>query len=165
MSRRVDLLQRPDRNLRVYLGHLDVLVAEHLLNIPDVRAALVHQRGHRVAEEMAGAGLAQLGGVHPIFHRPRQMVAAERLTLHREEHGHVVRLDGKLGTALPDILLRPRYRPLSDGDVAVFLALALTHEDEATVERQVVELQLGSSPDGGCRSSTAPPGSPGRAAR
>jgi len=137
----VDLLQRPDRNLRVYLGRLDVLMAEHLLDIPDVRAALVHERGHGVAEEMAGAGLAQLRRIHPFLDGIAQMVAAERLTLRREEHAHVVRLDGKLGTALPDILLKPSYRPFPDGDVAVFLALALPHEDEATVEREAVELQ------------------------
>ena len=44
-------------------------MAEHLLDEADVRAALVHQRGHRVAEEMAGAGLAQLRRVDPLLDR------------------------------------------------------------------------------------------------
>ena len=35
------------------LSRLDVLVPEHLLDIADVGAALVHQRGHCVAEQMA----------------------------------------------------------------------------------------------------------------
>ena len=49
----VDLLQRTDSDLRIDLRRFDVLVAEHLLDEADVRAVLVHQRCHRVAEEMA----------------------------------------------------------------------------------------------------------------
>ncbi len=41
-------------------------VAEHLLDEADVCAAFVHQRGHRVTVEMAGAGLAQLRRVDPV---------------------------------------------------------------------------------------------------
>jgi hypothetical protein len=43
------------------------------------------------------------------------MIAAERLALRREEHGHIVRLDGELRTALADVLLTPCDGPLSDG--------------------------------------------------
>ena len=60
---------------------------------------LVHQRGHCVAEQMAGAGLSQLRRVDPFLDREAQMIAAERLALGREENGHVVRLDGELRTA------------------------------------------------------------------
>jgi len=49
----VDLLQGADCDLRVNLRRLDVLVAKHLLDVTDVGSILVHQRGHRVAEEMA----------------------------------------------------------------------------------------------------------------
>ena len=45
--------------------------------------------------------------VDPLFYSEAQMVAAERLALGREEHGHVVRLDGKLRTGLADVLLKP----------------------------------------------------------
>lgn len=136
----MDLLQRSDGDLGIDLGRLDVFVAEHLLDVPDVRPALVHQRGHRVAEEMAGAGLAQLRRVHPFLHRIAQMIAAERLTLRREEDGHIVRLDGKLGTGLPNVLLQPCDRPFPDRRIAVFLALAVD-QDQATVERQVIEFE------------------------
>ena len=49
----MDLLQRADGNLRVNLRTLQVLVAKHLLDKADVGPVLVHQRGHRVAEQMA----------------------------------------------------------------------------------------------------------------
>ncbi len=137
----MDLLQRSDRNLGIDLRRLDIFVAEHLLDITDVRPALVHQRCHRVSEEMTGAGLAQLRRVDPLLYREAQMIAAERLTLRCEEHGHVVRLDGKLRSALPDVLLKPCDRPLSDRRISVFLALAVD-EDQATIKREIVELEL-----------------------
>ena len=50
MGRRVDLLQGPERDLRVNLRGLDVLVSEDLLYEADVRPVLVHVRRHAVAQ-------------------------------------------------------------------------------------------------------------------
>ena len=61
------------------------------------------------------------------------MATAERLALGGQEHREVVRLDGQLRTALPDVLLEPRYRPLSDRHIAVLVALALANQDQAAV--------------------------------
>ncbi len=116
-------------------------MAEDGLDVPDVGPVLVHQRCHRVAQQMAGSGLACVRGGDAAFDDGGQMVAAERLTLRCEEHGHIVRLDGELGTRLLDVLAQPRHRPRSDGDVAIFAALALIDQQQAAVEREVVELQ------------------------
>ncbi len=59
----MDLLQGTDGDLGINLRGLDVLATEDRLDVADVRAVLVHQSGHRVAKEMARAGLAQLGCV------------------------------------------------------------------------------------------------------
>ena len=74
--------------------------------------------------------LPSLRRLDALLDREAQMIAAERLALGREEHGHVVRLDGKLRTALPDVLLQPCYGPLADGHIAVLLALALADQDQ-----------------------------------
>ena len=67
----MNLLQRSDGDLGIDLRGLQVLMSEHLLDEADVGSALVHQRRHRVAEQMAGAGLAQLGGVDPFLAHPK----------------------------------------------------------------------------------------------
>ena len=46
-----------------------------------------------------------------------------------------------LRTGLVDVLLNPCDGPLSDGHIAVFLALALANQQHAPVEREVVEFQ------------------------
>ena len=56
----VDLFQQADRDVRVDLRGGQVGVAEHLLDEADVGAAFQHQRRHRVAEQMARSGLADL---------------------------------------------------------------------------------------------------------
>jgi hypothetical protein len=108
MCGRVDLLQRADRHVRVNLRGLDVLVSEHLLDIADVRAAFEHVRRHRVPHQMTRAYLADIRGHEVKAHCPRQMVAAERFALGRQKHGHVVRLDGKLGPRFVNVLFYPR---------------------------------------------------------
>ena len=66
MRCRVDLLEHPYRDVRVNLRCVEPCMTEHLLYEADVRAALQHQRGHRVAEEMASAMLADSGRFHVI---------------------------------------------------------------------------------------------------
>jgi hypothetical protein len=56
-------------------------VAEDLLDEPDVGAVLVHVRRHRVAQQVTRPGLAEFRRDDALKHRPRQMIAAERLTL------------------------------------------------------------------------------------
>ena len=46
------------------------------------------------------------------------------------------------GPRLGDVLLQPRYRPLSDRHVPVLVALALANQDQATVQREVEEFQM-----------------------
>jgi RNA-directed DNA polymerase len=66
------------------------------------------------------------------------VIAAERLALRGEEHGHVVGLDGELGTSLAKILLKPRDGPLSDRRIAVLVAI---NEDKS----RMVDLKKGES--------------------
>src|SRR5665213_23186 len=54
------------------------------------------------------------------------MIAAERLALRREEHGHIVRLDGELRTALFDVFAQPCDGSRADGDITLLVALAVS---------------------------------------
>lgn len=142
--------------LRTDLRGLDVFVAEDLLDEADIGAALVHVCCHAVPQQVAGSGVANVRGDDLLPHRPRQMIAAERLTLRCEEDGGVLRLDGELRSAFMDVFFEPCDGTIPDRVVAVFFALALPHQDEAAVER-VVEPQLDPSLADEGRSSTAPP--------
>ena len=99
----MDLLQRSDGDMGIDLRRLQVHVSKYLLDKADVGSVLVHQRGHRVAEEMAGPGLSQLRRVDPRLDVRGHVVEAERLALCCEEHGHIVRLGGKLGAGFADV--------------------------------------------------------------
>ncbi len=52
------LLQLGHGDMGVNLGAFQTGVAEHSLDVADVRAVFKHQRGHAVAEDMAAAGQA-----------------------------------------------------------------------------------------------------------
>ena len=81
MRGRVHLLQSADSNVRVNLRGLDVLVPEDLLDVTDVGPVLVHVRGHAVAQQVTSSHLAGFCGHDVNAHRPRQVIAAERLTV------------------------------------------------------------------------------------
>lgn len=134
MCRCVDLLEHADRDLRIHLRRLQVLVAEDRLDEADVRAAFVHERRHRVAEEMTRSYFPEIRLDHMRAHGPRQMIAAERLALRRQEHLAVVRFDDDLRTRLADVFIKPGDGALVDGNEAVFLAFAEPDEDRAAFQ-------------------------------
>jgi len=121
----MNLLQGPDGDVGIDLGRLQLHMAEDFLDEADVGSVLVHQGRHRVAEETASAGLSQHRRVDPGLHIRGQMVAAERLPAGREEDGHIVRFQDELRTGFVDVFPEPSDGPLPDGNIAVFLALAL----------------------------------------
>ena len=96
-TKQIDLLQSLQRNLRVNLCGLDVLVAEDLLDVTDIGSVLVHVRRHAVPQEMARPHFAELRGLDMLPHHPRQMIAADRLAFGREKHREVVGIKRKLG--------------------------------------------------------------------
>ena len=142
MRRRMDLFQQTDRDLRVDLRGGEIGVSEHLLDETDVGAAFEHQRRHRVPEQMARSGLAELRSEDVRAHRIAQVVPAERLALRREEHRAVIGFRHQLGPGFFEVLLRPRERTIADRDHAVFLSLALADEDRAALGVEIVEFQV-----------------------
>ena len=70
----VDVLEFADRDLRVNLRGGQVGVAQHGLDEADVGPVLQHQGRHRVAEQVAGAGLADASTVDVVAHQLREPV-------------------------------------------------------------------------------------------
>ncbi len=60
MREGMNLFQLADAHLRVNLRGGQFRMSKHRLDESNVRAVLQHQRCHRVAEQVAGAGLAEL---------------------------------------------------------------------------------------------------------
>jgi len=60
-----------DSDVRVDLGRLQVFVAKHGLDVAHVGPAFQHQRGHGVAEKMAGATLAKRRPLDMLTHQAR----------------------------------------------------------------------------------------------
>ena len=57
----VDILELADADFGVHLGRVQVAVAEHLLDVTDVGPVFQHLRGQGVPEDVATAGLGDLG--------------------------------------------------------------------------------------------------------
>src|SRR5258708_6795100 len=56
MRARVHLLEPLDRDMRIDLGRRELRMAQHLLEIADVGAGIMHQRRHRVAKDVHAPG-------------------------------------------------------------------------------------------------------------
>ncbi len=74
-------LYRRNSNLRVDLGSLDVSMAENLLNHSDVGSVLVHQRCHRVTEQVTRTEFTEICVPDVLANNPRQLVAADLSSL------------------------------------------------------------------------------------
>ncbi len=61
MGRTVNGFQRVGAHLRTDLGGGQLRVAEHRLDKADIPPAFEHVRGHRVAQQVAGAGFVDNG--------------------------------------------------------------------------------------------------------
>ena len=70
MGGRMDLLQLLDANLGVDLGGAQFGVSPELLDEPGVGSAFQHQRGAGVAQQVARAAFAEVGGVEDVFWKP-----------------------------------------------------------------------------------------------
>ncbi len=143
MGRRVHLLQRSYGDVRVPFGCPQADVAEHLLDEADVRAALQHQRRHRVAEEMGRAGLPDLRLADIPVHHAADVSERKALPGVGEEDGVIVRLGDEFWTGLLDVLQHPCRGPFADGNHAVLAPFALADEHRPAVEVHVVELESG----------------------
>ncbi len=54
---------------------------EHLLDVPDVGTAFEHERRHRVPEQVAGATLPDIRGLHVLRHDQAQVARREAIAL------------------------------------------------------------------------------------
>ena len=75
----VDGFQLLDADLGVNFGRAQFGVSQELLDEPDVGSAFEHQRGASVAEQVATATLADVGGVDQLPDKLSEPVGGERL--------------------------------------------------------------------------------------
>ena len=127
---------------RVAFKSIRPSMAHHGLDEPDVGAAFKHQRGHGVAEQVAGAGLADAGVLDLAADQLGQIPEHERLAGVRQEDRALVRLGGQQRPGFPGILADPGRGTAADRDHPVFLALPLTDENGAAFRVHVPELEI-----------------------
>jgi len=94
----VDLFQHADRNMRVNLCGVEPHVAEHGLNVTDIRAALEHQCRHSMAEDVTRPALADPSGFHVSASQPTQVVRRERDAIQSEKYNTVIRIPYNFGS-------------------------------------------------------------------
>ena len=81
----VDLLQPFQGHVRVYLRGGQALLAEHLLDLPEVAPAVKKVRGKAVPESVRGDPLEGLHAAEPALEHPGHARVAQALTLGIDE--------------------------------------------------------------------------------
>lgn len=107
----VVLFQLLDADLGVNLRRAQLGMSQELLDEPDVGPTFKHQCGASVAEQVATATLAKIGGVDVFADKLRESVRGERLEQVGEEQRAVVRLPHEAGARSPMGIIRS-LRPL-----------------------------------------------------
>ena len=64
----VNIFELLDANLRINLRGVEFGMAKHRLDVTDVCAIFQHQGGHGVAEQVTGAGFADIGIIDVLGH-------------------------------------------------------------------------------------------------
>jgi len=139
---RVDLLQPADADVGVDLGRGQFRVAQDLLERPQVRPVLQHQRRHRVPEQVAGNLLLLAHLVHVVHHQAGHPHQAERATPGGQEQGAVILAPDQPWPSPFTVGLDPGQRPVADGDHPVLAALPLPDHDAAPFVLHVLEPQV-----------------------
>ena len=124
----VDLFQRTDRNVGVERGGVQRGVAEHRLDHPHVGAAFEHKGRHRMPEQVARAGLADVRRLHMPPHDVRQVPGREAITKAGHEEHRVVRIDEELLSDFPLVLLDPSESAFADRHHAIVRPLAFVKQ-------------------------------------
>ena len=165
MRGRVNLLQQIDRDPRVQLRGRELGVPEHLLDHADVGAVLQHQRGHRVAEQVAAAHLADLrfraGSCAPATSDAPRSNGSPRL---RQKHRAVVGRWPAARAAPRGCICRSRPAPARrSGCTRSFLPLPWRIVTVPRSASMSYSFQVAPLPCAACRSSRRFPGWRGRA--
>ena len=129
-------------DVEVDLGGGDALVAEHLLDGTQVRAAFEEMGGEAVAEGVGGDGGADACGATELLDDVEDGDAGEGRTAADAQEDIILGagLDGD-ACAVVEPVLQFRYGTGRDGHEPLLLAFAV-HTDEALVEEEVAHLQM-----------------------
>lgn len=93
----VDLFEGLVAHLGIDLGGTEVTVAQHFLDMADIRAIIQHVGGHGVAEQVAATGLADPGFFLVIADFLADFVATKGMALFAEVQAGTLAGPGSLG--------------------------------------------------------------------
>ena len=139
----VDQLQLLDGDLGVDLGRREFGMAEQLLDKADVGATFQHEGGAGVAEQVAGAAFADLGGVDVIADELSEPVGREQLEQVGQKQRAAVWFSDQAGPHFLEVTPYPGQRPFANRDHPVLAAFALAHHQRATLVIEIDGLQRG----------------------
>ena len=125
MGLAVDRLELLDAHLGVNGGGFELLVAEELLDEPDVSPAFEHVGGAGGANQMAAAGAADVGLLEPFADHAAEHVGIEGLAVAGEEEGALAGIEREPGADFVEVAFEPEQGAAADGHDAVLVALAL----------------------------------------
>ncbi len=131
-----------NRDVRVALRTGDLAVAQDLLHMADVGTVVEHGRGHRVAEQVAGAALGNAGLLEVVAHAPAQPVRRQRMSVLVQEQVPLCGIAQQHRPRHAFVLRHPGQRPLTDGRKPIFLALAQPHVQRAAGSIKVGLVQV-----------------------
>lgn len=138
MSSCVDLFQRPNRNMRVNLRGVEPHMAQHRLDVANVRATFKHERRHGVAEDVARPALADPGRFDVLASKPAQVIRRKWCTIRSEKYDAVVWVPHDFRSKSIQVHVQPGQSALTDRNYTVPLAFSFSYGDQAVFLVHVV---------------------------
>ena len=139
----VDLLELPNRDVRVHLRCFQFGMPEHRLDETDIGAAFEHQCGHRVTPQVAGSAFGDAGGLDIAADQLGQIIESERFAGIGEKHRAVVRFGSQVRTDIQDVLVDPERGAIAEGNDAILPALTLADHHRSTLHGEIPQLDVG----------------------
>ena len=132
-----------DADLGVNGGGFELLVAEELLDEPDVGPAFQHVGGAGGADQVATAGAADVGLSDPFADHAAEHVGIEGLAVAGEEQGALAGIERKPRADLVKVAFQPEQGAAADRHDAVLVALALADVQGLALAVEVVDFESG----------------------
>ena len=148
----VDLPEGLDADMGVNLRGVEAGVAEHFLDVADVRAVLMHVGGAGVAEQVRRAGLADPDPRHLLGDPSAEVGGGEGGAVAGKEEGGLGRQVGDQRAGFGEVAGEPEGSVAADGEQAALAVLSPADEEGAGVGIVVADLQpshLGAADAGG----------------
>ena len=134
----MSLQQLPETDMGVDLRGVELGMPQDGLDVANVRSGLVHERGHGVTVDVAGAGFINASRFDIAATVFGQRVGLNGFAVDSQEQRPLLGIDCQCIAGLLDVTGDPRQSPSADRYIAVLLSFATLDQQRLAVDVNVI---------------------------